>query len=125
MSSILETYFADVDKAIVRMRDYPSKEIVLLHHNDTDGLTSGSVLYKAFCDEGYKVQRFSLEKPYPKVLEKLFAENSGKLKSPPFRIIITCRKRLKNQFVYTFNMYLTFPLWILPNLNGVRDICHF
>ena len=79
MSSILETYFADVDKAIVRMRDYPSKEIVLLHHNDTDGLTSGSVLYKAFLDEGYKVQRFSLEKPYPKVLEKLFAENSGKL----------------------------------------------
>ena len=79
MSSTLETYFADVDKAIVRMKSYPSKEIVLLHHNDTDGLTSGSVLYKAFCDEGYKVQRFSLEKPYPKVLEKLFAENSGKL----------------------------------------------
>ena len=79
MSSTLETYFADVDKAIVRMKNYPSKEIVLLHHNDTDGLTSGTVLYKAFADEGYKVQRFSLEKPYPKVLEKLFAENSGKL----------------------------------------------
>ena len=63
MSSTLETYFADVDKAIARMRNYPSKEIVLLHHNDTDGLTSGSVLYKAFLDGGYNVQRFSLEKP--------------------------------------------------------------
>lgn len=79
MDSILDTYFRDVDKTIVRMKNYPSKELVLLHHNDTDGLTSGAVLYKAFCDEGYKVQRFSLEKPYPKVLEKLFAENSGKI----------------------------------------------
>ena len=79
MSSILETYFADVDKAVAVMKNYPSKEIVLLHHNDTDGLTSGAVLYQAFLAEGYKVQRFSLEKPYPKVLEKLFAENAGKI----------------------------------------------
>ena len=42
MSSTLETYFADVDKAIVRMKSYPSKEIVLLHHNDTDGLTTAT-----------------------------------------------------------------------------------
>ena len=52
MDSILDTYFRDVDKTIVRMKNYPSKELVLLHHNDTDGLTSGAVLYKAFCDEG-------------------------------------------------------------------------
>ena len=76
---ILDRYFADVDNAIARMKSYPTKELVLLHHNDTDGLTSGAVLFRAFTDEGYKVQRFSLEKPYPKVLEKLFADNCGKI----------------------------------------------
>jgi len=45
---------------------------VLLHHNDTDGLTSGAILQKAITREGKALNRYCLEKPYPKVLERLF-----------------------------------------------------
>ncbi len=64
--------------AIRRVRGFPSKEITLFHHNDTDGLTSGTILETAFTDEGYSVKRFSLEKPYPQVLEKIF-QKEGEL----------------------------------------------
>ncbi|MFP4418418.1 MAG: DHH family phosphoesterase [Chitinispirillaceae bacterium] len=43
-----------------------------MHHNDTDGLSSGTILPKAFENAGYTVERYSLEKPYPQVLHKLF-----------------------------------------------------
>lgn len=77
--SMNEEYFKAVEKGITQMLAYPSKKLILLHHNDTDGLTSGAILYHAFRREGYDVKRFALEKPYPKVLEKIFTENSGKI----------------------------------------------
>jgi len=39
-----------------------------------DGLSSGAILKAAFERQGYSVRRFSLEKPYPKVLEKVFQQ---------------------------------------------------
>ncbi|MBI9105163.1 MAG: DHH family phosphoesterase [Spirochaetales bacterium] len=57
---------------------YSSKEVSLFHHNDTDGLCSGAILLKAFTDSGYKVSRFSLEKPYPQILERIFS-STGKV----------------------------------------------
>lgn len=74
-----DEYFATLKKGIARLKSYDSKEIFLLHHNDSDGLTSGAILYSAFKREGYDVKKFSLEKPYPNVLKKLFDENSGKI----------------------------------------------
>ncbi|MDZ4786653.1 MAG: hypothetical protein SGJ02_11320 [bacterium] len=49
------------------------KEVVLLHHNDTDGLSTGTILFKAFERESYKVHRFALEKPYPEIVAKIFS----------------------------------------------------
>ena len=48
--------------------------ILLLHHNDCDGLTSGATLYAAFDRAGFKTRGYSLEKPYPKVLHHIFAD---------------------------------------------------
>lgn len=79
MDDLLEKYFSDVRRGVAAVREYPSAEIILLHHNDTDGLTSGAILYTAFDRKGYNIDRYSLEKPYPKVLEKIFAENEGKI----------------------------------------------
>ena len=59
----VERYLTDLRKGIERVRKYPSKEIILLHHNDSDGLTSGAILLKAFGRAGYDVKRYSLEKP--------------------------------------------------------------
>ena len=75
----LKQYLESLRKGIKRMKEYNSKELILLHHNDSDGLTSGAILLKAFQRAGYSVKRFSLEKPYPAVLEKLFDQNSGKI----------------------------------------------
>ncbi len=75
----VEEYFESIKKGIEALRNHDSKELFLLHHNDSDGLTSGAILMKAFQREGYDVKRFSLEKPYPDVLKKIFNENSGKI----------------------------------------------
>jgi len=64
-----------MEEAVKTLENYSSKKINLFHHNDTDGLTSGTILLHAFEASGYEVSRFSLEKPYPQVLEKIFSEN--------------------------------------------------
>ena len=64
--------------AVRTLKSYPSKKINLFHHNDTDGLTSGTILLHAFGEAGYDISRFSLEKPYPQVLERIFA-GSGQI----------------------------------------------
>ena len=75
----VEKYFEILRSGITALKNHESKELFLLHHNDSDGLTSGSILLKAFQREGYNVKRFTLEKPYPDVLKKLFEENSGRI----------------------------------------------
>ncbi|MCL2481732.1 MAG: hypothetical protein FWE72_03695 [Spirochaetaceae bacterium] len=75
----LKQFLESVKQGIKKMKEYNSKELILLHHNDSDGLSSGALLLKAFQRAGYNVKRFSLEKPYPAVLKKLFGENSGKI----------------------------------------------
>ncbi len=79
MNNGMEKYLGTIREGIERLRKYGSKELILLHHNDSDGLTSGAILYRAFTREGYDVKKFSLEKPYPAVLDKLFSENKGKI----------------------------------------------
>jgi single-stranded-DNA-specific exonuclease len=65
-------------RSIREVRQRPEKAVQIFHHNDADGLTSGAILTRAFEREGFKVQRFCLEKPYPAVLKKVF-EQEGKL----------------------------------------------
>ena len=67
-----------MQEAVQILESYPSKKIDLFHHNDTDGLSSGTILLHAFKKAEYGVSRFSLEKPYPQVLEKIFA-GSGQI----------------------------------------------
>jgi len=65
----------EMQGAVRRIQSYPAKKISLFHHNDTDGLSSGTILLTAFELAGYEISRFSLEKPYPQVLEKIFLES--------------------------------------------------
>jgi len=75
----LKQYIEKVREGIKKMKEYNSKELIILHHNDSDGLSSGALLLKAFQRAEYNVKRFSLEKPYPAVLEKLFDKCSGEI----------------------------------------------
>ncbi len=57
--------------AIEALQHWPNRNIQLLHHNDSDGLTSGALLTRAFERAGYSVARLCLEKTYLAVLEEV------------------------------------------------------
>ncbi len=69
---------AAMQTAIQAVEQWPEKSIQLFHHNDSDGLTSGAILTRAFERKGFEVKRYCLEKPYPAVLKKVFKQR-GKL----------------------------------------------
>ena len=75
---MLNNWFDAMEHAIREVKQWPEKAVQVFHHNDSDGLTSGAILTRAFERQGYKVQRFCLEKPYPAVLKKVY-EQEGKL----------------------------------------------
>ena len=63
--------------AISELRKTKTK-VVLVHHDDADGLCSGAIMKAALEREGYKVKAFCLEKIYPEVIEDLH-KNRGKI----------------------------------------------
>ncbi|MGD2097527.1 MAG: hypothetical protein PVG35_08105 [Desulfobacterales bacterium] len=69
---------AAMENAARQVRQWPQKHVRVFHHNDSDGLTSGAILTTAFTRAGFKVQRSCLEKPYPKLLHKVY-EQAGAL----------------------------------------------
>ncbi len=75
---MLSTLIDAMERAIRDLRTMPEKAVQVFHHNDSDGLTSGAILTRAFERQGYAVRRFCLEKPYPAVLERIF-EQEGKI----------------------------------------------
>jgi single-stranded-DNA-specific exonuclease len=66
-----------MEHAIREVRQWPGKTVQIFHHNDSDGLSSGAILMRAFERQGYTVQRFCLEKPYPAVLRKVYEQEGG------------------------------------------------
>ena len=66
-----------MEEAIGEVKRLPQKKVQIFHHNDSDGLSSGAILNKAFERSGFKVDRFCLEKPYPALLRKVFQQKGG------------------------------------------------
>ena len=60
-----EKLIQDMQNAVEEIRQWPQKEVQIFHHNDSDGLSSGAILTRAFEREGFQIHRYSLEKPYP------------------------------------------------------------
>ena len=75
---MLNILIAAMEHAIREVKQWPDKTVQIFHHNDSDGLTSGAILTHAFERQGFKVQRFCLEKPYPAVLKKVY-EQEGRI----------------------------------------------
>ena len=72
-----ETLLTAMGNAVDEVKKWPQKEVRIFHHNDSDGLTSGAILTTAFERAGFKVQRTCLEKPYPKLLHKIYEQKGG------------------------------------------------
>src|SRR5664280_1453690 len=75
---MLNTLIEAMGNAIAEVKHWPERAVRVFHHNDSDGLSSGAILTRAFERQGFKVQRFCLEKPYPAVLKKVY-EQQGKI----------------------------------------------
>ena len=75
---MLETVIDAMENAFREVKQWPEKAIQIFHHNDSDGLSSGAILTRAFERQEFKVQRFCLEKPYPAVLKEIY-EQEGKI----------------------------------------------
>jgi len=75
---MLKHWFDAMERAILEVKQSPEKAVQVFHHNDADGITSGAILTRAFERQGYRVQRFCLEKPYPPVLKKVY-EQEGRI----------------------------------------------
>jgi len=72
-----EALITAMGNAVDEVRNWPQKEVRIFHHNDSDGLTSGAILTTAFERAGFKIQRSCLEKPYPKLLHKIYEQTGG------------------------------------------------
>jgi len=66
-----EEFGKKVGAAISELRQTKPMKIVLVHHDDADGLCSAAVTKAALEREGYGVRTFCLEKVYPEVVESL------------------------------------------------------
>ena len=73
----MNTLINAMQQAILEVKHWPQKTVQIFHHNDSDGLSSGAILTRAFERQGYEVRRFCLEKPYPAVLKKVFEQEGG------------------------------------------------
>lgn len=71
---MLDNLIDAMQQAVHEVRRWPEKSVQVFHHNDADGITSGSILTRAFEREGFAVKRFCLEKPYPAVLRKIYEQ---------------------------------------------------
>jgi single-stranded-DNA-specific exonuclease len=72
-----EEFGKRVGAAISELKQMKPQEIVLVHHDDADGLCSAAIVKAALEREGYGVKTFCLEKIYPEVIESLH-KNVGK-----------------------------------------------
>ncbi|MEM2936840.1 MAG: DHH family phosphoesterase, partial [Candidatus Bathyarchaeia archaeon] len=67
----LENFWERTATAISELRLMAPKEILLVHHDDADGLCSAAVVKAALEREGHGVRTLCLEKAYPEVIESL------------------------------------------------------
>jgi len=73
----LEDFKKRAEIAISELKSAKPKEIILVHHDDADGLCSGAITKASLEREGYKIRVFCLEKIYPEVVESLHKNMTG------------------------------------------------
>jgi single-stranded-DNA-specific exonuclease len=66
-------FLQQLTKSVAEFRRLLDRPWVLIHHNDADGISSGSILGRMFERLGLRVQRYVLEKPYPEAVAKIFS----------------------------------------------------
>jgi single-stranded DNA-specific DHH superfamily exonuclease len=53
------------------------RDVVIVHHNDADGICAGTILYKSFSALGMKPGMVCIEKVHPAIIEKIHAREDS------------------------------------------------
>ena len=64
----IEEFREAMKGAAASLRDAPGRDIALVHHNDTDGITSGAILRKSLMRAGFAVENIPVERVHPSFL---------------------------------------------------------
>lgn len=71
-TSKLNNFYNSVRSAADWFKKIAPKHVTLIHHNDTDGLTAGTICAKMLERGAIRTSRYCLEKPYPQALTRIF-----------------------------------------------------
>lgn len=71
-------FLAHIDATAALLKQAARSSIILLHHNDADGLSSGAILSRCLEREGIAVRRICLEKPYPEVVRTILQDSDNR-----------------------------------------------
>lgn len=61
-------------RAIEKLKEHKIASVLLVHHDDADGLCSAAIIKMALEREGYAVKTICLEKVYPEVIDDLHSK---------------------------------------------------
>ena len=67
----LERFKDKALRVISEFRDRSAEEVILIHHDDADGLASAAIIKASIEREGCHVRTLCLEKPYPEVIKSI------------------------------------------------------
>jgi len=70
-------YLTAMKEAIAKLRE-SGPDITIVHHNDADGLSSAAVLQTALSRAGFAIQRITLERVHPPIVERIHDESPRK-----------------------------------------------
>jgi hypothetical protein len=60
-----------IDYATDKIAEFKEEDVVLIHHDDADGICSAAMISEVLSRKKYKVERICLEKLFPSVVEKI------------------------------------------------------
>jgi single-stranded-DNA-specific exonuclease len=64
----IEKFREAMKETAASLADAPGREITVVHHNDTDGITSGAILRKSLMRSGFSVENIPIERVHPAFL---------------------------------------------------------
>jgi hypothetical protein len=70
-------YIAALEEGLSALVGTGKRDVVVVHHNDADGLSSAAVLLVALSRAGYHVERITLERVHPPINQRLHDLHAG------------------------------------------------
>lgn len=70
----MQNFYAHAREAVEKLTKFSGEEVLLIHHDDADGLCSAAIIKKALERKGFSVKAICLEKAYPEVLADIHSK---------------------------------------------------